>query len=111
MGSGLGWIDYNNDGWLDLFCVQDGPLPSSPDTSSHPTNKLYRNNGDSTFTDITESVGLGNAAFGMGCAVGDCDNDGFDDLLVTHWKGVILYHNESDGDSGRHFVDITDQRA
>lgn len=109
MGSGLGWIDYNNDGWLDLFCVQDGPLPSSPDSSSHPTNKLYRNNGDSTFTDITESVGLDNAAFGMGCAVGDCDNDGFDDLLVTHWKGVILYHNESDGDSGRHFVDITDR--
>jgi len=107
MGSGLGWIDYNNDGWLDLFCLQVGPLPSSPDTSQHPTNKLYRNNGDRTFTDVTESVGLAIAGFGMGCAVGDCDNDGFDDLLVTNWNGVILYHNESDGSADRHFVDIT----
>ena len=107
MGSGLGWIDYNNDGWLDLFCVQVGPLPSSPDVSSHPTNKLYRNNGNRSFTDVSESVGLANAAFGMGCAVGDCDNDGFDDLVVTNWKGIILYHNESDGNVGRRFVDVT----
>ena len=107
MGSGLGWIDYNNDGLQDLFCVQVGPLPSSPNESLRPTNKLYRNNGDKTFTDVSESAGLANVGFGMGCAVGDYDNDGFDDLLVSNWKGVILYHNESDSNDGRRFVDVT----
>ena len=107
MGSGLGWIDYNNDGLQDLFCVQVGPLPSTHNDSLRPTNKLYRNNGDKTFTDVSESIGLANAGFGMGCAVGDCDNDGFDDLLVSNWKGVILYHNESDNNDGRRFVDVT----
>src|SRR5260370_41440322 len=56
MGSGLAWIDYDNDGWPDLFCVQDGPV--KPGTGAQPTSKLYRNNGDGTFTDVTEQVGL-----------------------------------------------------
>ena len=107
MGSGLGWIDYNNDGWLDLLCVQDGPIRTSPTDGSLPTNKLYRNNGDRTFADVTEAVGLDRSGFGMGCAVGDFDNDGFDDLVVTSWGGVTLYHNKSDGDGDRHFVDVT----
>lgn len=107
IGSGLAWIDYDNDGWLDLFCVQGGPIRPVGDLGRMPTNKLYRNNGDGTFTDVTEAVGLARAGFGMGCAVGDYDNDGFDDLLVTYWKGILLYHNESDGKGGRRFVDVT----
>src|SRR4029077_9357649 len=99
MGSGIGWIDYDNDGWLDLFCVQDGPV--RPDGAA-PTCKLYRNNGDGTFTDVTEKVGLTRTGFGMGCTVGDFDNDGYDDLVVTYLGGVVLYHNEPDGNGGRH---------
>ena len=111
MGSGLGWIDYDNDGWLDLFCVQDGPVRPTSADGPLPTNKLYRNNGDGTFTDVTEAVGLARAGFGMGCAVGDYDNDGFDDLVVTYWGGVVLYHNEPDGHGGRRFVDVTAKAA
>src|SRR5262249_29206854 len=107
MGSGLGWIDYDNDGWLDLFCVQDGPIRPGAAAGPPATNKLYRNNGDGTFTDVTERAGLARAGFGMGCAVGDFDNDGFDDLLVTYLGGLVLYHNEPDGQGGRHFVDVT----
>jgi hypothetical protein len=105
MGSGIAWIDYDNDGWPDLFLVQDGPI--KPRRGPQPSSKLYRNNGDGTFTDVTEKVGLTRAGFGMGCAVGDFDNDGFDDLVVTYWTGIVLYHNEPDGHGGRRFVDVT----
>lgn len=105
MGSGVGFIDYDGDGWIDLFCVQDGPLvPGGPGPA--PTHKLYRNNGNGTFTDVTRQVGLDKSGFGMGCAVGDFDNDGFDDLVVTYLDGVALFHNEPDGNGGRHFVDV-----
>jgi hypothetical protein len=107
LGSGLGWIDYNNDGWPDLFVVQDGPVRPGSATGPPPTNKLYRNNGDGTFTDVTEEVGLARGGLGMGCAVGDYDNDGWDDLVVTYVGGVVLYHNEPDGKGGRRFVDVT----
>src|SRR5262245_48177702 len=84
LGSGLGWIDYNNDGWPDLFVVQDGPVDPAAHSGPLPTSRLYRNNGNGTFTDVTEQVGLARPGFGMGCAVGDFDNDGYDDLLVTY---------------------------
>jgi hypothetical protein len=109
MGSGVGWIDYNNDGWPDLFCVQDSPVrpAKTGNDVSLPTCKLYRNNGDGTFTDVTKEVGLDRPGYGMGCAVGDFDNDGFDDLVVTYIGSIVLYHNEPDGKGGRHFVDVT----
>jgi len=107
MGSGIAWIDYDNDGWPDLFCVQAGPIESASADGPAPSNRLYRNNGDGTFTDVTEAVGLIRGGFGMGCAVGDFDNDGYDDLAVTYFGGVILYHNRPDGHGGRRFEDVT----
>jgi hypothetical protein len=107
MGSGVGWIDYDADGWPDLFCVQDGPLPPARDPAL--THRLYRNNRDGTFLDVTAATGLDRSGFGMGCAVGDYDNDGFDDLVVTELGGIVLFHNEP-GESapgGRRFVDAT----
>lgn len=107
MGSGVAWIDYNQDGWPDLFFMQVGPLKPGKETGPLPTNKLYRNNRDGTFTEVTKETGLARSGYGMGCAVGDFDNDGHDDLLTTWYKGVVLYHNRDDGKGGRHFVDIT----
>jgi hypothetical protein len=109
MGSGLGWIDFDQDGWPDLFCVQDGPLFPEKHKGPLPTHRFYRNNGDGTFTDLTEAVGLAASGFGMGCAVGDFDNDGFDDLVVTYLGKVVLYHNQPGGSAGRRFVDISAQ--
>src|SRR4051812_2973297 len=107
MGSGVAWIDYDGDGLLDLFCVQDGPVRPADAPGKRPTCKLYRNNGDGTFSDVTQQVGLDRPLYGMGAAVGDYDNDGFDDLLVTYFGGMVLYHNEPDGRGGRRFVDVT----
>jgi len=106
MGSGVAFIDYDADGWMDLFFVQDGPVRPDPGKPA-PTHKLFRNNRDGTFTDVTAQVGLDVRGFGMGCAVGDFDNDGFDDLVVTYLNGVSLFHNEPDGKGGRRFVDVT----
>ncbi len=107
MGSGIAWIDYDADGWPDLFCVQDGPLPPSSDRAH--THKLYHNNRDGTFTDVTAAVSLDRYGFGVGCAVGDYDNDGFDDLVVTSLGSIALFHNvpDSTAPGGRRFVDVT----
>lgn len=107
IGCGIAWIDADADGWPDLFCVQAGPLPPAADPTK--THKLYRNNRDGTFTDVTEAVGLNKATFGVGCAVGDYDNDGFDDLVVTSLGGVSLFHNVPDraAPGGRRFADVT----
>src|SRR5439155_6930937 len=107
MGSGIAWIDYDNDGWPDLFCVQSGPLRPAGHSGPLPTHKLYRNNGDGTFTDVTAAVGLDKSGFGMGCAVGDFNNDGFDDLVVTYLGGIALFENRPDGKGGRRFEDVT----
>ena len=108
MGCGIAWIDYDGDGWLDLFCVQAGPMPPAA-ADRTKTHKLYHNNRDGTFTDVTDAVGLNVSTFGTGCAVGDYDNDGFDDLLVTSLGGLTLFRNVPDPASpgGRRFVDVT----
>jgi len=109
MGSGVGWIDYDNDGWPDLFCVQGGPLRPHTHPGPLPTHKLYRNNRDGTFTEVTEQVGLNKNGYGMGVAVGDYDNDGFDDLFVTYLDRIALFKNVLDpaAPGRRRFEDVT----
>ncbi|MGH9404851.1 MAG: CRTAC1 family protein [Terriglobia bacterium] len=103
MGTGLGWIDYNRDGFYDLFLVQSSKTPDySPPRPLRCA--LYRNNGDGTFTDVTEKAGVGGSGhYGQGCAVGDYDNDGYPDLYVTGYGRAILYHNNGNGT----FDDVT----
>jgi enediyne biosynthesis protein E4 len=113
MPGGVALLDYNNDGLLDIFFVNGGrltsPLPAPDDFGRHDPrywNRLYRQNKDGSFTDVTEQAGLANAGdgnYGMGVAVGDYDNDGYPDLYVTSYGKNILYHNNGDGT----FADVT----
>jgi hypothetical protein len=102
MGSGVAWLDYDNDGWMDLYVVQSGPLPPAP-RGEKPRDRLFHNNRDGTFTDVTEKAGLRNTAYGMGAFAADYDNDGWVDLYVTGYRRNILYHNNGDGT----FTDVT----
>ena len=101
MGSGIAWLDYDNDGWMDLFVVQSGPLPPARATASR--NRLYHNNRDGTFTDVTEKARLEDTGYGMGAVAADYDNDGFVDLYVTNYGRSVLLHNNGDGT----FTDVT----
>lgn len=103
MGTGLGWIDYDQDGLYDLFLVQSSKTPAY--TPPHSLRcALYHNNGDGTFTDVTEKAGVGGTGhYGQGCAAGDYDNDGYPDLYVTGYGRAILYHNNGNGT----FTDVT----
>lgn len=97
MGAGCGWIDYNQDGLLDLYLV-NGAATGVYSPKQALRSALYRNNGDGTFTDVTLAAGVGaEGLFGMGVAVGDYDNDGFPDLLVLGYGRCILYHNNGNG--------------
>lgn len=109
IGSGVGWLDYDTDGWLDLVCIQQGRLRPEESPSPTPTHRLYRNRGDGTFSDVTDAVGLNRSGFGMGCAVGDYDNDGFDDLAIGYFGRVELLHNVADpvAPGGRRFTDVS----
>ena len=96
MGPGVAFIDYDRDGWMDIFLVNSGP--SDFWTPQKPTrNALYHNNRDGTFTDVTEKAGLAGASFGMGVAVGDYNNDGYPDIFVTAYGRPYLYHNNGNG--------------
>ncbi|MHB8653043.1 MAG: CRTAC1 family protein [Terriglobia bacterium] len=103
-GGGVAWIDYNNDGFPDLFFVNGSTLEDWKRGDS-PRSALYRNNGDGTFTDVTAGSGLDHTGWGMGVCVGDYDNDGRDDLYVTYYGGNVLYHNNGDGT----FTDATEK--
>src|SRR6266571_4372057 len=100
MGSGVALFDYDNDGRLDIFLVNGAPLadPTPKGTIPQKTgpqywNRLFHQKPDGTFEDVTERAGLQGAGYGMGVAVGDYDNDGFEDLFVTAYGGNKLYHN------------------
>ena len=95
-GSGIAFFDYNNDGLVDLFVV-NGSRFDAPAGSEQPTNHLYRNNGDGTFTDVTRDAGLAYSGWGQGACAGDYDNDGFVDLFVTYYGENNLFHNNGDG--------------
>jgi hypothetical protein len=108
-GQGCAWFDYNNDGLLDLYVLSgrylDGVTDHSKPDGKDATNHLYRNNGDGTFTDVTQEAGVGGKGFAMGVTVGDYDNDGYEDIYVTNWNSAILYHNNGDGT----FTDVTEK--
>ena len=102
VGPGCAFLDYDNDGWMDIYLVNSGRCdfyePVQP-----LRNALYHNNRDGTFTDVTQKAGVPGDAYGMGVAVGDYDGDGFPDLYVTQYPHSILYHNNGDGT----FSDVT----
>ncbi len=101
MGSGVAWLDYDNDGWMDLYVVQSGPFPENG--SPRAQDRLFRNNRDGTFTDVTGKAGLKDTAYGMGVVAADYDNDGWVDLFVTNFGHNMLYHNNGGGT----FTDVT----
>ncbi len=100
---GLGVIDFDDDGWPDLYCVNGAVLPSLQKSDPKFFNRLYRNNRDGTFADVTQKAGLQGHGYEMGVAVGDYNNDGFEDLYVVGVHGNTLYRNNGDGT----FTDVT----
>ena len=101
---GLGIIDFDADGWPDLYCVNGASLPSLKKNDPKFFNRLYRNNRNGTFTDVTQKAGVQGHGYEMGVAVGDFNNDGFEDLYVVGVHGNTLYRNNGDGT----FTDITE---
>lgn len=97
MTGGVGFIDYDNDGWIDIYLVNGGTLDSLQGTAAKASNRLFRNQGDGTFIDVTESAAVGDRGWGMGVAVADVDNNGFDDLYVTNYGPNRLYLNLGNG--------------
>ena len=95
---GVGLLDYDGDGWLDVYLVQGGPFPPRPEIPS-TGDRLFRNKGDGTFEDATEKSGIArmSSGYGHGVAVGDVDNDGHPDLFLTRWRSYALYRNRGDG--------------
>ncbi len=103
IGCGVALFDYDHDGWLDLFLVNGTRFDIPPDQQR--SNYLFHNNRDGTFTDVTAKAGLTRSGWGQGCCIGDYDNDGYDDLVVTYWGGIVLYRNNGDGT----FTDVTEK--
>jgi enediyne biosynthesis protein E4 len=105
MVSGIGLIDYDNDGWLDIFIINGAAIPSLKKESPKYYNRLFHNNHDGTFTDVTEKAGLVGEGYDMAVAVGDFDNDGWEDIYVASVTKNHLYRNNGNGT----FTDVTDK--
>jgi hypothetical protein len=105
MGPGVALLDFDDDGDLDIYLVNGGPAPGVETTVDPPRNRLFRQEGNGTFADVTESSGLGDTGYGMGVAVGDYDNDGAIDVYVTNYGKNRLFRNRGDGT----FADVTDR--
>ena len=105
MTGGVALFDYDNDGFLDIFFTNGAAIPSLEKTDSSFSNRLFHNNGDGTFTDVTAKAGLAGVGYSMGAAAGDYDNDGFVDLYVTGVNRNQLFHNNGDGT----FSDVTEK--
>ena len=102
VGCGVAFLDYDNDGWLDLFVLSGTRLDAAP---AGTTNRLYKNNRNGTFTDVTGKAGLTRTGWASAVTVGDYDNDGFDDLFITYYGQNVLYRNNGDGT----FTDVTEK--
>jgi hypothetical protein len=102
VGCGVAFVDYDNDGWMDLFILSGTRLEGAPPGA---TNRLYKNNRDGTFTDVTAKAGLQRTGWASAVTVGDYDNDGFDDIFITYYGQNVLYHNNGDGT----FTDVTER--
>ena len=102
VGCGVAFLDYDNDGWMDLFVLSGTRLDGAPPGT---TNRLYKNNRDGTFTDVTAKAGLQRTGWASAVTVGDYDNDGFDDLFITYYGQNVLYHNNGDGT----FTEVTER--
>jgi hypothetical protein len=109
LGSGCAFLDYDRDGHPDLLLINGRPWPGFEKGQPLPTMQLYRNRGDGTFEDVTAAVGLDLPLYGMGVAVGDFDNDGLPDLLITALGGCRLFRNTRGTDGKHRFVDVTAQ--
>ena len=103
MPAGIALFDYDGDGLLDIYLVNGAEMPSLVKTGPKYSNRLFHNNGNGTFTDVTERAGVAGAGYGMGAAVGDYDNDGWPDLFLANVNGNQLFHNNGNGT----FTDVT----
>lgn len=102
VGCGVAFFDYDNDGWLDILILSGTRLEGDP---SGATNRLYKNNRDGTFSDVTKKSGLERTGWAGSVTIADYDNDGFEDLLITYWGQNVLYHNNGNGT----FTDVTER--
>src|SRR6201997_4035781 len=104
-GSGVALIDYDNDGWLDIYLLNGSTVPAMKGKEAPPRAMLFHNNHDGTFTDVTEKAGVANERWGFGVAVADYDNDGWPDIYVANYGKNRLYHNNHDGT----FTDVAEK--
>jgi hypothetical protein len=104
-GSGVALLDYDNDGWLDIYLLNGSTFPALKGKEAPPRAMLLHNNHDGTFTDVTEKAGVSNERWGFGVAVGDYDNDGWPDIYVSNFGKNRLYHNNHDGT----FTDVAEK--